>query len=315
MTFFLILNSWSRLKNSAPRFALAVGLLLSGVIMGCGGGGGGSSPSAPDSGSSSGSGSVTPASLISLGVYTTTIANTSGNKALTLIINSDSASSANGRFYALQFNSSANQVQQPDIFSGSIAGIGTTTASISSLKEFSTDSNTFKSGSATFTYPTQEELKVEVIQSGNTINWSNANGVTLESTASSNSLIGTWTGNLYHPTGVLNPNFSITFTRAISNSDNLSFDLQFSTFNSLPACRIINSSGIASPSPSGVNLYNLTMDLANATGCHLTADSQVPISFSGVAYVTTSPVEGKKRLQWVATTTSDGRGLSFRADR
>ena len=57
------------------------------------------------------------------------------------------------------------------------------------------------------------------------------------------------------------------------------------------------------------------MDLANATGCHLTADSQVPISFSGVAYVTTSPVEGKKRLQWVAPTTSDGRGLSFRADR
>ena len=306
MTFFLILNSWSRLKNSAPRFALAVGLLLSGVIMGCGGGG--SSPSAPDSGS----GSVTPASLISLGVYTTTIANTSGNKALTLIINSDSASSANGLFYALQYSSPENLGEQPNIFSGSITGIGGPSASIAGLKEFSINGNSFTAGSATFTSPTQGELKVKVIQGGNTIDWNNANSVTIESNASSNSLVGTWTGNLYHPTGVLNSNFSITFTRAISNPDNLSFDLQFSTFDGRPACRINNSTGIASP--SGVNLYNLSMELTNATGCLLTAHSQVPISFAGVAFITTSPVEGKKRLQWVATA-SDGRGLSFRADK
>jgi hypothetical protein len=285
-----------------------VGLLLSGVIMGCGGGGGGSSPSAPDSGS----GSVTPASLISLGVYTTTIANTSGNKALTLIINSDSASSANGLFYALQYSSPENLGEQPNIFSGSITGIGGPSASIAGLKEFSINGNSFTAGSATFTSPTQGELKVKVIQGGNTIDWNNANSVTIESNASSNSLVGTWTGNLYHPTGVLNSNFSITFTRAISNPDNLSFDLQFSTFDGRPACRINNSTGIASP--SGVNLYNLSMELTNATGCLLTAHSQEPISFAGVAFITTSPVAGKKRLQWVATA-SDGRGLSFRADK
>jgi hypothetical protein len=56
------------------------------------------------------------------------------------------------------------------------------------------------------------------------------------------------------------------------------------------------------------------MDLTNATGCALRDDFAKPGALSGVAYVTTSPVAGKKRLQWVAIT-SDGRGLSFRADK
>jgi hypothetical protein len=59
----------------------------------------------------------------------------------------------------------------------------------------------------------------------------------------------------------------------------------------------------------------LSMSVANATGCVLRDDIAKPGSLTGVAYVTTSPVAGKtKRLQWVAIT-SEGRGLSFRADR
>jgi hypothetical protein len=301
MTFFRILNSWSRLKNSAPRFALAVGLLLSGVIMGCGGGGGGSSPSAPDSGSSSGSGSVTPASLISLGVYTTTIANTSGNKAITLIINSNSRNSTDGRFYGWQFNSPEAQGEQPDIFSGTITGLGSSTASVSALKKFATYPDTLKAGSATFTSPTQGKLNVDVTESGNTIQWSDAVGITLDTT---NSLVGTWTGNLYYP-GAVAP-----FTISITINSDLSFtDLQFDGAD----CSTRN--GIATLSPSGIDMYNLSMEIINGTGCVLRDDIAKPSSLSGVAYVSTSPVQGKtKRLQWVATT-SDGRGLSFRADK
>jgi hypothetical protein len=43
-------------------------------------------------------------------------------------------------------------------------------------------------------------------------------------------------------------------------------------------------------------------------------DIAKPGSLTGVAYVTTSTVPGKKRLEWVAIT-SEGRGLSFRADK
>jgi len=299
MSFFQIIKPWSALKNSAPRFAVAVGLLVSCVLMGCGGGGS----------SSSSSGSGTPTSQVNLGVYTTSSTNISSGKDLTLIINSHSASSTNGLFYALQFNSLATQVQQPDIFSGSIAGIGNTTASISSLTEFSTDLNTLKSGTASFSFPTQDKLKVDVTpQSGSAIQWSDATSIALDTT---NSLVGTWTGNLYYPTAASVP-LTIAFTSqpTFSDPNNLVIsNLQFSG----TACNITN--GNATPSLSSVNLYNLSMSLANATGCVLRDDIAKPGSLTGVAYVTTSPVVGKtKRLQWVAIT-SEGRGLSFRADR
>jgi hypothetical protein len=298
MSFFQIIKPWSALKNSAPRFAVAVCLLVSCVLMGCGGGG--SSSSAPDSG--------TPTSRVNLGVYTTSISNSSGNKDLTLIINSHSASSTNGLFYALQFNSSAFQVQQPDIFSGSIAGIGNTTASISSLTEFSTDLNTLKYGAASFSLPTQDKLKVAVTpQSGSAIQWNDATRINIDST---NSLVGSWTGNLYYPTAASVP-LTITFTSQPTPSDpnNLVIsNLQFAG----TACNI--HSGNATLSPGSVNLYNLSMALANATGCVLRDDIAKPGSLTGVAYVTTSTVPGKKRLEWVAIT-SEGRGLSFRADK
>ena len=51
------------------------------------------------------------------------------------------------------------------------------------------------------------------------------------------------------------------------------------------------------------------------TGCVLRDISGDPGTFTGVAFVTASPVAGRtKRLQWVAIT-SQGRGLSFRADK
>lgn len=302
MPFFRINHPWSALKNSGPRLAVVVGLLITSILMGCGGGGSSSGSSG------SGAGPNTPTSQVSLGVYTTSISNLSGNKDLTLIINSDSASNTNGFFYALQFNSSTNQVQQPDIFSGSIAGIGSTTASISSLTEFSTYLDTLKYGAASFSYPTQDRLKVVVSESGNTVDWSDATSITLDTT---NSLAATWTGNLYYPAGGVTPNLSITFTSSPTSSDssNLSFTVpQFG--NTCPTI-----SGNATPSPSDANLYNLSMNLTNNTGCVLRANSGNPGSLTGVAYVTSSPVAGKtKRLQWVAIT-SQGRGLSFRADR
>jgi hypothetical protein len=166
---------------------------------------------------------------------------------LTLIINSHSASSTNGLFYALQFNSLANQVQQPDIFSGSIAGIGNTSASISSLTEFSTDRNTLKSGTASFSFTTQDKLKVDVTpQSASTIQWSDATSITLDTT---NSLLGTWTGNLYYPTAASVP-LTIAFTSqpTLSDPNNLVIsNLQFAG----TACNI--NSGNATPSPSSVN--------------------------------------------------------------
>ena len=265
--------------------------------MGCGGGGSSSSTSG------SGAGSEVPASQVNSGVYTTSYIHSLGSKKdITLIVNSNSLNSSDGRFYGWQFNSPEASGEQPDIFSGTITGLGSTTARITSLKEVSTFNDTpAQTGSAIFTSPTQGKLKVDVTKSGRTIQWSDAVRISLDTT---NSLVGTWTGNLYYP-GAVAP-----FTLSITFNSNLSFtDIQFDGADCL------TDNGIATLSPSGIDTYNLSMDIINATGCVLRDDIAKPSSLSGVAYVTTSPVQGRtKRLQWVAIT-SEGRGLSFRADR
>ena len=297
MPFFQMNHPRPALKNSGPRLAVVVGLLITSVLMGCGGGGSSSSSSG------SGAGSEVPASQVNSGVYTTSYIHSLGSKKdITLIVNSNSLNSSDGRFYGWQFNSPEASGEQPDIFSGTITGLGSTTARITSLKEVSTFNDTpAQTGSAIFTSPTQGKLKVDVTQSGSTTQWSDAVGISLDTT---NSLVGTWTGNLYYP-GAVAP-----FTVSITFSSNLSFtDIQFDGAD----CRTAN--GIATLSPSGSYTYNLSMDIINGTGCVLRDDIAKPSALSGVAYVTTSPVQERtKRLQWVAIT-SDGRGLSFRADR
>ena len=299
MSFLQIIKPWSSLKNSAPRLAVAMGLMITSVLVGCGGGGSSSVDTSSSSSSSSSPGQQNPAPTVNSGVYTTSFVHSSGShKALTLVINSDASNSTEGRFYGWQFNSPEASGEQPDIFSGTISGLGSTTASVLNLKEFSTFKDTLKDGAATFTTPTQGKLKVDVTQSGNNIQWSDAVGVTLDTT---NSLVGTWTGNLYFPEAVAPFTVSITF-----NSNSSFTDIQFDG-----TCRTRNGSSLS----SGVTgMYNLSMNIDNATGCVLRDDIDKPGSLAGVAYVTTSPIPGKKRLQWVAIT-SDGRGLSFRADR
>ena len=295
MSFLQIIKPWSSPKNSAPRLAAAMGLMITSVLVGCGGGG----SSSIDTGSSSGPGQQTPAPTVNSGVYTTSFVHSSGShKALTLVINSDSSNSTEGRFYGWQFNSPEASGEQPDIFSGTISGLGSATASVLNLKEFSTFKDTLKDGAATFTTPTQGKLKVDITQSGNNIQWSDAVGVTLDTT---NSLVGTWIGNLYFPEAVAPFTVSITF-----NSNSSFTDIQFGG-----TCRTSNGSAVSS---SVTGMYKLSIDLANATGCVLRNDYRKPGSLSGVAYITASPVVGKKRLQLVAVT-SEGRGFSFRADR
>lgn len=299
MSFLQIIKPWSSLKNSAPRLAVAMGLMITSVLVGCGGGGSSSVDTSSSSSSSSSPGQQNPAPTVNSGVYTTSFVHSSGShKALTLVINSDASNSTEGRFYGWQFNSPEASGEQPDIFSGTISGLGSTAASVLNLKEFSTFKDTLKDGAATFTTPTQGKLKVDVTQSGNNIQWSDAVGVTLDTT---NSLVGTWTGNLYFPEAVAPFTVSITF-----NSNSSFTDIQFGG-----TCRTSNGSAVSS---SVTGMYKLSIDLANATGCVLRNDYRKPGSLSGVAYITASPVVGKKRLQLVAVT-SEGRGFSFRADR
>jgi hypothetical protein len=309
MSFFRPINKWPSLKNAKSWRVVAISFFMASILQGCGGGSS-STPSVSDNPSSI----VTPSGTVKSGVYIATSA--TGLKAITLIINGDSATSSTGQFFALQFNTPETQPQQPDLFSGTISGIGSGTAKINGLADFSTYYGTLKTGSATLTSVTQGNLKVDVTEGSTTLDWGTSEtgkgnakidtDISMDVPANTSAMLGTWTGNLFYPTGGSNANFSITFAAAPSSSDpnNLSFSApQFGI-----DCQL--TLGKLAAVPSGLNLFSVSMTVPNATVCDLKNQS-----LSGVAFLATSPIAGKtKRLQWVATT-SDGRGLSFRADR
>ena len=298
MTFFRCFIQLPQLALPASWRATVIYLLTCSLVAGCGGGGGTSSVTGnPDTAPTPG---VTSSNIKS-GVY---IANDSKDKAgnateLTLVISSDSPTSSNGRLYGLQFYASSS-TSTPVIFAGPLSGIGTGTASVdtNTMTGFAIfpGTSTPEQGSVSITSSTQGELKVEGLSAGTKLDWGTPkadSNINFDSQPSSSALQGAWTGTLYFPGGS-NSNFSINFSQDLT--------LTAPAFND---CQLVSER--ASASPSGKNLFNISFAVSNATSCLLRNKT-----LSGVAYITTT-VDGKKRLQWVATST-DGKGLSFKSD-
>jgi len=302
MTFFRSFIQLPQLALPALWPATAFCLVMAGLLGGCGGGGGsgGAPPVAENTGTT-----ITPGvtSLnIKSGVY---IANDSKDKAgnateLTLIINSDSPTSTTGRIYGLQFYASSSS-STPVIFSGALSGIETIIASVgtNTMTGFAIfpGTSTPEQGSVSITSSTQGELKIDGLSAGTKLEWGTPkadSNINFDSQPSSSALQGAWTGTLYFPGGS-NSNFSISFSQ----------DLTLTALSSFSDCQLVPER--ASASPNGKNLFNISFAVSNATSCLLRNQT-----VSGVAFITT-PVAGKKRLQWVATSTN-GKGLSFKSD-
>jgi len=207
-----------------------------------------------------------------------------------------------GLFYVLQFNNT-----DPDIYSGSLYGLGTTTATSSNLVHQNT-SGILRSGIATVSAMGTASVKTTLnfpattTESAKELSW--AANVLPETTYRFNTpalasvLQGNWTGRLSYGLG-----FAENYTLAISPNGDL---ITTQVFQS--DCQLSKASVI--PHSSGVNLYIFNAHIPTATQCLLKNES-----LNGVAFVIASPVPGKsQRFQWVATT-QDGRGFSFKADR
>jgi hypothetical protein len=68
--------------------------------------------------------------------------------------------------------------------------------------------------------------------------------------------------------------------------------------------------GILAPNFDGTNLFTFSVTIPTATQCSLKSQT-----LNGAAFVTTSPVAGKSQRLYLLGVTTDGRGISFRADR
>ena len=236
---------------------------------------------------------------VSPGVYTALL---NGKEITSIVMQNSSTNSSTAQLYALQFNSPFD----PDIYSGSLSGIGSNSATISNLTYFQNVSGSLRKGTAILTVPSAGLLKTTVSYTATTtegaidLTWyaNPDNRLKLDSPALLETIQGKWIGRWTYAYGFVD-NFSLTISDIGAASSSMTFQSD---------CQITN--GSVSPAMGGVNLFSLSFTVPNATQCFLKSQN-----LTGVAYVTSSPTPGKtQRLQWLATT-ADGRGVSFRADR
>ena len=237
--------------------------------------------------------------VVTPGVYTALV---SGKEIISIVMRNSSTNSASAQLYALQFSSPFD----PDIYSGSLSGIGSNSATISNLTYFQNVSGTLRAGTASLTVPSAGLLKTTVSYSATPtegardLTWfaNPDNRLKLDTPALLESIQGKWVGRWSYAYGYID-NFSLT----VSDTGLVSSSMTFQS-----DCQISN--GSVSPALGGVNLFSVSFAVPNATQCFVRSQN-----LTGVAYVTSSPVSGKtQRLQWIATS-PDGRGVSFRADR
>jgi len=289
------LGAWRRVV-----FSLVASLLL----VACGGGSSTStvaSTSDPINPSSTTPPVINPntSTFVSPGVYT---ALSNGKEITSIVMRTSATNAAAAQLYALQFNSPLD----PDIYSGSLSGIGSNSANISNLAYFQNVSGTLRTGTANLTVPSAGLLKTSIsytataTEGARDLTWyANPDSrLKLETAATLETVQGRWVGRWSYAYGYIE-NFSLSISDTGVATSSMTFQSD---------CQISN--GAVAPAVGGVNLFSVSFNVPIATQCFL--KSQV---MTGVAYVTSSPLPGKsQRLQWLAVA-PDGRGVSFRADR
>lgn len=195
----------------------------------------------------------------------------------------------------------------PDIFSGYFSGLGSATMSSTGVNYFR--SPNVRSGAGTITSPSTGQINqvlnfdpvgVSSAESFNATATKPAiSSFNFDTPASLTALQGTWSGLLSYGNGsvtpydiVFNGSGVLTTPTAVFNTD----------------CQI--SSGTFSVYGGNVNLFNVQMHIPQSTVCVLSKDTQGGIDLAGVAYISSGPT----RLRIIATM-SNGKGLSFKADR
>ncbi len=258
------------------RYFLALCLLWATALslQGCGGG---SSANGPQG--------IPP--VVSTGVYSGSVSQRNFVGALT-----------SDNFYGVHFNSVPDAPD--DIYSGVIAGIGTTKADVAALNLYKNTEAKSYAVSASFTPFNTTQLIILLTQPASTSLNFVATPNTLQA-ADMSSVATTWTGKFSY--GLGSPtNFSVSVNSAgdISSA---------SVFGQNSNCHIKAGSKLTAANSSS-SFFNLNL-LIDKTNCPQFSDQ----TLSGVAFVLLNPEPGiAKRMIWIATA-ANGIGISFKADR
>lgn len=301
------LRSLSKLQSYKAPLALLLCLLTAIATSSCGGGGGTSNNTSSNPAPTT----ISPGAYICYASDSNCQPTINGNDWVGIVL---PASNGVNRFFGLHYfySNAPTPRLDPDIYSGTGTISGQSIAPIGPIYLFKdytsgssiTDSGSFSSLSANsltanfnFVDPSDVNRKRVDIR-----NASSPVGFSSNTAASLNAVAYRWTGRLSYG-GASSPDFELSI-----GSDGVV--ISSGPFQS--ACSLIDGRLSAIEN----NLYTFSVKIRRNTACigFIDTTSNTDLTLNGAAFVHTSPVPGKTRLYLVATTT-DGRGISFKADR
>jgi hypothetical protein len=269
---------------------------LASLIMGCGGGSG-SSSSTDASNASSGSSSTSSPPQLLPGAY---VASLFDKDWVGMLLPTKTGTSTTYQFLGLHYNGS-----DPDIYSASSDVVSATTA-LPLVYVYPNISAAVRTGSGTLSQLSNNVVLASLAFPAAGLELAKSIGVAASppnnykynTPASLSTVQGNWSGRLGYSVG-----FAENFAMSISSAGAISTAMPFQQ-----DCVLSNAK--LTPNFDGTNLFSLNLSIPSATQCSLKGQT-----LNGAAFVTASPLAGKTQRLYLVGVTTDGKGISFKADR
>ena len=281
------------------RLAMATWLLSLLTLTGCGGGSTGVAVVEEITTTTPNTTTPAPATpLITPGAY---VASLYGKDWVAMLLPTTQGSGTVTNFYGMHYNAA-----DPDLFSGSGTITGTSSANLSREFVYPNITAAARTGTGSLTYVGNGAVRASLsfpstgLEQGKDINVvaSPPSNYKYNTAPTLDSVQGTWQGRWSYGFGsVDNFNLSISAQGNVSSSESFQQDC-------------VLTQGILAPNFDGTNLFTFSVTIPTATQCSLKSQT-----LNGAAFVTTSPVAGKSQRLYLLGVTTDGRGISFKADR
>ena len=269
---------------------------LASLIVGCGGGSGSSSSTDASNTSSGGSSTALPPQLLP-GAY---VASLFDKDWVGMLLPTKTGTSTTYQFLGLHYNGS-----DPDIYSAS-SGVVSATTALPLVYVYPNISAAVRTGSGTLSQLSNNVVLASLAFPAAGLELAKSIGVAASppnnykynTPASLSTVQGNWSGRLAYSVG-----FAENFAMSISSAGAISTAMPFQQ-----DCVLSNAK--LAPNFDGTNLFSLNLSIPSATQCSLKGQT-----LNGAAFVTASPLAGKTQRLYLVGVTTDGRGISFKADR
>ena len=277
------------------RLAMATLLLTALALAGCGGGSSGGTV-AQDT-----TASITPTitePLIAPGAY---VASLNGKDWVAMLLPTTQKPGTVANFYGLHYNAT-----DPDLFSGSGTISETNLATLTRVFVYPNITAAVRTGSGTIANLGGGVMRASLsfpstgLEQGKdlTVAASAPSNYKYNTPATISSAEGTWQGRWSYGFGYVD-NFTLTVSSKGEVTSSTSFQQD-----------CVLTQGALAPNFDGTNLLTFSVTIPTATQCSLKSQT-----LNGAAFVSTSPVAGKTQRLYLVGVTTDGRGISYKADR